>query len=351
MMSVSLMVALALTARPVTVAVVDLETPDFMLGLAAQVVRSVVTEARAQKYEVISGEALLAKVDAKRYAELKKCSGKPACAAQILEAMGIERVVVGTLRRNEKSYLLQLWLMELKSLSVVSTVDRSILIASRRFQSDMEAAVGPFLRGEREPQGQLNIEINVAGAEITLNGEVVGKAPLQLTLKPGKYEVKVERSRYLPVTRLVAVEANASTKLELQMLLMPGQLPDDQLIPALTKKSLSNGTGSSSFSPGVASWILGGSAVAAGAVGVTFGLLARSQEQALRKGYDANLELYAGTRAQALEQNRNALIAHVSFGVAGAALVGTIISLILDAQHVPVAIAPGVNSLAVGGLW
>ncbi|MFT3714226.1 MAG: PEGA domain-containing protein [Archangium sp.] len=346
MHSVLSVAALVLAAGPKT-AVVDVDAPDLMMGLGAQVTRAIVTEAQAQKFDLVTPDDLRAKLDAKRYEQLKKCGGKAACVAQELESLGIKRAVLGSLSRDEKNYLLKLWLIDIPTLTVVADVDRPILIAARRFQKDVEQAVPPLLRGEREARGTLSITANLADAQISMNGEFVGAPPLKLTLKPGKYEVKIERKKYLPITRLLGVEANQDTKADFKLLLIPGQIPDDQVVPTLTKKPDDPAaTQTVSLSP--FTWILGGTAVAGGAVGLIMGLIARSQFNALTLGYDADLMLYKGTRAQALEQNRNATIANVSFIVGGAALLGAVISGIVDASTSTVTVTPTASPQGAG---
>lgn len=342
-------VALVAAAAPKT-AIVEVDAPELMMGLGAQVTRALVTEAQAQKLDVVTPDQLRDKLDAKHLELLKKCGGKPACVAQELESLGIERAVVGQLGRDEKNYLLKLWLIDVKGLTVIADVDRAILIAARRFQKDVEQAVPPLLRGEREARGTLSLTCNLGDAQVTLNGEFVGAPPLSLTLKPGKYEVKLERKKYLSITRLIGVEANQETKADFKLLLKPGELPDDQVVPSLKKDPGAPQQATVSLS--ALTWVLGGVTVAAGGAGLGFGLVARSQQGALEAGYDQATMVYAGTRAQALEQNRNALIANISFGVAGAALVGTIISGIVDGTHavqVTPTVTPQGAGVSVGG--
>jgi hypothetical protein len=68
-----------------------------------------------------------------------------------------------------------------------------------------------LLRGEREARGTLSLTVNLADAQVSVNGEFMGTPPLTLNLKPGKYEVKVERHKYLGIRRLLGVEANQET--------------------------------------------------------------------------------------------------------------------------------------------
>jgi hypothetical protein len=355
MLPVLPLLALLSGASP-RVAVVDVEAPGLMMGLAAQVTRAVVTGAQAQGLDFINPEQLRVKLDPKQYEQLKKCGGNVACAAQLLEGQGAERAVLGTLDRDERHYRLKLWLVDLKGLTVIADVDRRILIAARRFEKDVEQAVPPLLRGEREARGTLVVESNVADAQVIVDGDFIGTPPVTLTLKPGKYEVKVDRKKYLGATRLVAVEAGQETKEFIKLLLKPGEIPDEQLVPALTKKAAgSDAAEPPPMSVSALTWIAGGLTVAAGATGLGFGLLARSQERALVEGFNEDTRVYQGTRAEALEQNRNALIANVAFVATGVAAAATVVSVIIDAtrpspavQVTPV-VTPGGAGVTVGG--
>lgn len=340
---------MALAAAPTTVAIVDIDAPDSMLGLAAQVTNELIAEAEKQKYTVIRPDALRGKMDEKRYLTLKKCNGNPACVSNELGGFAARRAVIGSLGRDEKNYLFRLWLIDLETLEVVADVDRSVLIAARRLQKDVEQAIPPLLRGEKEARGRLIISSNLADAKVTVNGEPVGPLPQTITLRPGKHEVKAERLKYLPVTRLVGVEANQDTRVELKLLLIPGQIADADVVPALAKKEDVAAESAGTVSP--LTWVLGGVTLAAAGTGLAFGLITRTQQIELDAGFDVNTGVWQGTRAQAMVANRNALIADVSFGIAGAALIATIVSAIVDGTRpAPVQVAPTVSPGGGAGL-
>lgn len=329
-----------LAAGPGPVAIVDVDAPDLMMGLGAQVTRSIVSAAEAQKLSFVKPEALRAQLDPKKYEQLKKCAGNVACAAELLAPVGVTRAVLGRLDRDEKNYLLKLWLVDLKGLAVIADVDRAILIAARRLQKDVDQAVPPLLRGEREARGKLTIKSNLADAQVTVNGEFIGVTPVTLTLKPGKHEVKLERNKYLSITRLLNVEPNRETVETFKLLLKPGEIPDEQVVPGLVKKEGEGGSGSQ-VRLSWYTWTSGAVAIAAGGVGLYFGLTARSQEKKLLDGYDTNTMVYQGTRQQALDAQSNALAANVAFGVAGAAAVATVVFIVLDVKNpVPVDVTP-----------
>lgn len=322
----ALLVILAAPTGP-AFAIVDVDAADAMMGLGAQVTQKVLDGAAAQKLNTLTPDQLRAMLTPEKYAGLKKCHDSTACVAQALAGTPVTRVITGALSKDERNYLLRLWHHDLGNGAIVCDVDRAILIAARRFQKDVEQAVPPLLRGEREARGTLIVEANVATAQITVNGDFIGTPPITLTVKPGKYEVKVTKTKYLPVTRLATVEANQKTVETVKLLLIPGETPDQE-VGGLTKKPGEHTEGGLSLS--IPTWVSGGVALAAGATATLFGLLASSQQRALLAGLDSTTGVYQGTRAQALEQNRNALIANVAFITAGVAALATAVFLIVD---------------------
>ncbi|MCA3012214.1 MAG: PEGA domain-containing protein [Myxococcaceae bacterium] len=319
--------AVALATGPI--AIVDVDAPDAMMGLGAQVTRQLVDGAAPAGVQAMAPDQLRALLPPDKYLALRKCRESTPCVANALAGTSIHRVVTGALSRDERNYLVKLWHHDVKALTLVCDVNRSILIAGRRLQKDVEQAVPGLLRGEREARGTLIIETTVPNAQLSVNGEFVGSPPVTLTLKPGKYEVKLEKNKYLPVTRLVAVEANQTVTETLKLLLMPGQQPDED--PAVRPSSpgprAAEPAGRSLSAP---TWLFGALTLATGAATGAFAGLAEGQRARLLGGLDAMTGVYAGTRAQALEQNRNALIANVGLVALGVAAAATVVFLIID---------------------
>jgi hypothetical protein len=321
------------------IAIIEVDAPDTMMGLAGQVTRALVAEAQAQKLPIVTPEDLRARLAPKAWGELKKCGGRVACIAQTLDGQGISRAVLGQLGRDEKNYLLKLWLVDVRGMTVIADVDRAILIAARRFQKDLDEALPRLLRGEREAHGTLVIEANLADAQISLNGEFLGTPPLTQTLKPGKYEVKLERRKYLSITRLLNVDADKETREHFNLLLKPGEVADDQ-VPTLVKKP-GEAPPAQPLRLSAPTWICGALTLLGGGASLYFSLTERDQEQKLLAGFDQASGVYAGTRKDALAAQQSALLANVSYGVTGAALAATILFLVLDATS-PVQVAPAV---------
>ncbi|HZN91343.1 MAG TPA: PEGA domain-containing protein, partial [Myxococcales bacterium] len=242
-----------------------------------------------------------------------------------------DRAVLGTLRRDEKNYLVQLWLLDLKGGKVIAEVDRAILIASRRLVQDVTDAVPPLLRGEGERFGKLTITSPVKGAEVMLNGEPLGRTPVSTQLKPGRYEIQVTKKNHMAVQRLVDVNAGQTTVEEVRLILLPGMRAEPEAVASAGDKA--GGEAAPSL-PWTAWLAFGTSAVAAGTGGY-LGIQARNIEGRLQLGKDPVTGVYAGTRAEALAGRNNAVAANVFYGVALAAAAGGVLLTVYAPPEAP----------------
>lgn len=336
-------------------AVVDLVTPPTLMGLGAQVTQAIVHAATKQGYTVLRPERIQSALGAKKYQELQACGSTPSCVASRLGALGSDRAIVGSLDRDEKSYLLRLWHLDLARSQVVAEVDRAILIASRRFIPDATAAIPGLLRGEREARGTLKLTTRVQKVNVTVDGAPAGQTPLTLELKPGKHEVLLERQDYLPMRRLVAVEAGKVTEEEIRMLRAPGARPEEEAFVSVAARPQGGTEEGSGLRIPLAGWVGYGLALAAGGGAVYFGSEARMAERRLLAGYDESLDRYAGTRAEALKGRQDAVVANVLFGVSGTALATAVVLTVMEtgrkapAVQVAPAAGPGGAGVLVGG--
>ena len=357
MLAVVLAAAL-LAADKEKIAIVDLDAPPGMLGLQTQVLKSVINEAMRTKRNIVTPDELREKLGNKTLNELSKCLDKPACAAEKLTVIGATKAVLGKLNRDEKNYVLELYFLDLQKLTVISDVERSILIASRRFQKDVDAAIPGFLRGEREATGTLTINATTANAQVTINNEFMGVAPLTQSLKPGKYEVRVEKPKFLTVKRFVNVEPNQKSVEEFRMLLKPGEKEDEP--PPLVGKAAPEEEGRSGggFTPSPITIVAGVGTLATFGVGIAFGFISKGASDELLKGYNETTMTYAGTRQKALDAQRDAIISNVFYGISAAALIATIVLIVIDAKtpaegetdvEVTPAAAPGGGGLVIRG--
>ncbi|MBX5484835.1 MAG: PEGA domain-containing protein [Myxococcaceae bacterium] len=312
--------------------VVELVTPPTMIGLGGQVASAIVRSAQSLGYEVIGPEELQALLGPEGAEALRKCNGQTLCVLSRVRPANAERVVMGSIGRDDKNYLVQLRMVDAASGEVIADIDRQILIASRRFKQDVEEAVPRMLRGEREARGTLRITANVKNVSVWIEGEPAGKTPVEVSLKPGKYEVRLEKKAYLPLKRLATVEANQVTAEEFRLILEPGGVPEEEaaLPPLAAATDASTSAKAKGIRVTVPGWVAFGAAVATAGVGGYFGYRSHATEQTLRNGFDSSTHTFAGTRVQALQGQQDARTANLLFGAAGVAAAAGVLFTVFD---------------------
>lgn len=318
-------------------AVVELDTPPNMLGLGAQLAKTVVDAAEAQGYRINSPDSIRTQLGEDRLKQVHACAGKPDCVVAKLQGVVADRVVVGSLNRDERHYLVKMWLIDMATGELVADIDRAILIASRRLQSDVAEAIPGLLRGEKEARGKLRLTATTRGVDITVNGAPAGKTPLLLELKPGKHQIHAEKKAYYPIDRYVTIAANVTTEEELRLVKIPGEVADDEVVaglPELAKPDVQKAK------PGVPNEAIavGASALVLAGAGTGFLLSASASERAT-PGY-----------AQSPAGRADQLNSTVLFAGAGAAaLTAVILGLTLDGDGPTV--SAGAGGVAVSGRW
>jgi len=337
----------ARTANERRLAIVELVTPPNMVGLGSQISRMLVDEARKQHYQVLPPDQARARLNEKARVEIPACEGAPTCIVQKLAGLPASRAVVGSLDRDERSYLLKLWLVDLRAGKVLAKVDRAILIASRRLMTDAEEALPAFLRGEREPHGTLVLTATVPEAKVTVDGEAAGVAPVTVTVKPGVHSVRVQKRSYFPVERLVTVEAGQKTEEQFRLLQEPGEGPPQLSLPQRQSMRVVSNRKVETLRVPVGAWVTFGAAAVALGGGAYFGSHSVAIQTELQGSYHADRDYYGVTRARALEGQRSAVIANALFGATGALLVGGVVLTAIENAHpAPVQVSAG---LAGGG--
>ncbi|HEY3445114.1 MAG TPA: PEGA domain-containing protein [Myxococcales bacterium] len=319
-------------AAPLKLAVAELHAPQNLSGIAAKLAQDIVDAATRQPNTSVLGPFDVEKsLGPEALKNLEACSGVASCVARWAAPLGVDRIVVGTLDRSEASYLVKLYLIDLQARQVVSTVDRSILIASRRLQSDVAAAIPALLAGKAEAKGLIAIGTTTPNATLFFDGEIVGKTPFTVEAKPGKHTVKITKEGFLPVERFVTVAEGTTEKVMLTLIAIPGAKTLEDDIPAIAKKAdeeaASSGGG---LSVPALTWVGGGVAVASLAVAIGLGVDASSKASAAGSG-----PVYAITRQDALAGKRNALLTNVFWGVAAAGAATAVLSAVLWPKDAP----------------
>ena len=326
------------------VVVLDLAAPPMLKNLGRTLSRMAAGEAEAMGFEVLSSRDLIDASGRDGEAAARACDGEPACLAGALEALGVERVIAGSMTRSKTHYQVHMVHVDLPTQQVVARLDSDILIASRRLVQEVRAGLPELMAGEPQQMGLLVVSCDVDGALVEIDGKPVGLTPgLSAPVPPGKHAVRVSKVNYLPVERFVEVGSQGETLFEVQLFLIPGRTEDEGVAQADPGEL---GPAAPPFRLPLGSWISAGVGAAFTLGGGVFGLQALSLEQAAEdKESDGILNI---TRVQATQGQQAAFYANLCYAGAGLALGSALVFLALDAEAPP---EPGVAQLRAPALW
>jgi hypothetical protein len=197
--------------------------------------------------------------------------------------------------------------------------------------------------------GTMWVESGVEGAEIKVDGEVVGITPMPgpWTLAPGVHRVQVSAEEGKPeFSARVRIVPGRTTTVPVFVAPTPAEVP---AAPKTLRRVRYTGPG---FSLSTAGYVAGGVGLAAVGAGVVLGLMAdgaASDARDLDRADPGNAR--ADLEALIADADQAAFWANVSYGVGAVAAV-TGVALVLLASDGPLgglSIAPSPNGAVIGG--
>ena len=162
-----------------------------------------------------------------------ECVEDIACLGRVGVALGVRRVISGTVRQEDRQYMLNLVLTDIQTAKVEARFFRLV-------PGGLDALVAAIQEGTdelfvvRPAPGRLRIESVPAGARVNVDGTYLGTTPmLSGSLDPGPHVVRVERDGHFPWT--TNVRLLAATDLEIKLL--PEQMPRRRTWPGVAVTS------------------------------------------------------------------------------------------------------------------
>jgi hypothetical protein len=252
--------ALAAEAQPAApgkdrVAVLILAEPGTDPSLADNLTEIAIARiAERQKLEMAGTVELRRRLEMGGERPALGCLDEIACLGRVAVALGVSRVVGGTVKAQPgERYLLHLTLTDVTSGRVSGRFFRLVSNGVKDLISATQEGTDDLFRPRPEP-GRIRVDSEPPRARVTIDELFVGTTPvLSPTLLPGPHRVRVERENHFPWQDVVTVKP--ATDLEIR--LTPQNLPARRLWPRWAA--------------------LGGMGAGAAAVGVGAGLGAMSQ--------------------------------------------------------------------------
>lgn len=300
---------------------VDQDTADALTELAISAV------ARRGRVDIVGKEELQARLGQTEGGSIE-CVSSSACLGRIGVELGVDELIAGTVGRRGTTWVFNLNRFDIRSGELAGRVFQEIEGDVGALADGFEATIPNLFAHELNP-ATITIAANVAGAEIHLNGVLVGvfrDEPVRIdNLRPGRHELRVSAGGYFDWERTVSL--GEGTQLQVEATL---ESPD-----------VESGT---YLSPLFVSGLIG-AGIGAG-LAIAFGVASQADP-----GNDV-------TRAQAFDfydsRETEALIANVAWIGAGVGLGVAILGLVLSdfSDDSPMASAmwtPNGFSLSYGG--
>jgi PEGA domain-containing protein len=259
--------------------------------------------AAAPDHQVLSQGEVVALLGLERTRQMLGCTDDQGCMADLAGALDSDRLLAGSLTILERSALLSVRLLDVKRSRTLARANATLLDATERELVDAARRLAhEALTGKRlDTTGVVRIAVDRPGATVTLDGKALGESPLREAPRvlEGPHAITVQRPGFVRWSTTVSVAAGQVVPVEVD--LIPIQLLGEQARSRLWTWG----------------WVSTGVAGAAAVSGAVFGAQARKSH----RDYEQ-----ATTRSQAVDladQTRtSAMVANVSWGVAGVAAVG-----------------------------
>jgi hypothetical protein len=160
------------------------------------------------KYEVIDKSNI--EVILKQQGEqLKECYSQE-CAVEVGRLVTAQKILTGSVSKLGKAFSISLSLTNLES-GLMEKVVTEQCRCELEDLSDFVAALALKIIGEESKmEGKLEIKVTQTGADVEVDGRLIGSSPLTepRVMKLGKHTVKISKTGYEPWQRDVTIENN-----------------------------------------------------------------------------------------------------------------------------------------------
>ena len=162
-------------------------------------------------FEVVSRDDIKAMLQFEEEKRLLGCEDA-SCIAEIGGALGVDRIVVGSLGKVGSQVLLDVRLMNIKRAEVESRVSRQLEGEAGLVEAVRSAArelVGKILQAEA---GTLVLEVSEEGAEILIDGTLIGTSPIAARqVAAGPHDLRLRKKGFVEWAKRVDIQPRAAT--------------------------------------------------------------------------------------------------------------------------------------------
>ncbi|MFT3925174.1 MAG: hypothetical protein QM778_21740 [Myxococcales bacterium] len=191
--------------------------------------------------------------------------------------------------------------------------------------------VSQLLARAREFVAVYQVSVTPADAEVLVDGKAASLRDGQLFLDPGNHSVVVRAAGYQEARQDLQIVEPRREQLSIELRVAGSNEPEPTAVVQLATPTSQGPTTepTSARKPRIWTWVLGGSAIAAGGIGIALGVVASGKNddfKACQKNGDSCGSLKSEGQGMQLGAN-------VSFGVAGALLAGAVAAWFVEGRR------------------
>jgi hypothetical protein len=154
----------------------------------------------------------------RRRADLRNCTGGVGCLSAIGAALGVDKVIAGNVGGLAASYVVNLKLVDVDQRREVRRIQETLSGAAHQLIEAVRVAAYGLVAPERW-RGALRVLVSLPGADVYLNGELLGQSPLPTRhgLRVGTYTLRVSKRGYEDTLRLVKIRFQKTAEVVVQL--------------------------------------------------------------------------------------------------------------------------------------
>ncbi len=202
--------------------------------IIAEIIRGSLGE--FESFEVINRENMRALLGEKKFQQSGACDDA-SCLVEMGNALGVEKLVVGSLGKMGKKYILTLKLVDLGSTKQENIVTREHSGAIETLtdiakEAAYQLAEEPKRRGgvvsekgEKVKYGGISITSTPPGAQVYVDGDDAGKTPASMSkVEVGEKTVLLSKSGYADFTTSVIIKQGVTEKIKARLARQTGKI-------------------------------------------------------------------------------------------------------------------------------
>lgn len=170
-------------------------------------------------FDVISRADIQQMLNFEESKQLVGCTSSSSCIAEIGGALGVARVVTGSVGKLGTKWVLTLSLIDTKSAKVIEREARDAATEEALVSAAENGArflVRSLLEGKR---GDVILKVSESSAEVELDGKLVGLTPLaRMQLASGPHTIRVSKKGFISFARDLVVDEREPTVLDINLI-------------------------------------------------------------------------------------------------------------------------------------